>query len=92
MVNSILLEELLELAAGEYCTIIGHNELWKPMCGKHCTKLGNDSWQMLLRILSQSQAIECTSTTTRKIFSKTDLHSLCGDVPPGVSWPLPQMD
>ena len=42
MVNSILLEELLELAAVEYCTIIGHNELWKPMCGKHCTKLGND--------------------------------------------------
>ena len=42
MVNYILLEEFLELTSASECGIvIGQEELWKPMCGKNGTKLGN---------------------------------------------------
>ena len=83
MVISILLEELLELAAGERSTIIGHSELcahaWQTL---HETWQWH--WQRLLRIRSLPQAIRMAHLPPRGTFSpKMDLHSQCGVVPRG---------
>ena len=58
----------LHMAACEGYSFIRHNELWKPMCGKHCTKLGNGVGRWCWKYYLYLKPFECPSTTTRNIF------------------------